>query len=131
MGKQPASRPPPRAPEGFDIRVRGHNVAVTAALRAHIERRIAFALSRFGEKVGRVTVHCTDTCDQPSGGGKRCQIAVDLQRAVRVQETDPDLFTAISRAADRAERSVARALERDRDGDGQPAYPVPGRRRRP
>ena len=128
MGKANAIRPPQRAPKGLDILVRSQKVEVTAALRIDIERRIALALGRFGDQVGRVIVDCSESSDPLDGGGKRCQIAIDLPRAVRVQDTDPDLLTAINRAADRAARSVARALDRERDG--QLAYPVVGRQRR-
>src|SRR5713101_7964065 len=52
---------------------------------------------------------------------KRCQIDVGLRpRSVRVEHTDADLFVALDCAADRASRSVARALEREREWEESP-----------
>ena len=39
---------------------------------------------------------------------------------MRVEHTDADLFVALDRAADRASRSVARALEREREWEETP-----------
>jgi hypothetical protein len=48
-------------------------------------------------------------------GHKRCQIEVGLRpERVDAQDTDADLFAAVNHATDRALRSVARALERER-----------------
>ena len=38
------------------IDIRGHRIEVTEALRTHIERRLQFALGRFGARVTAVTV---------------------------------------------------------------------------
>jgi len=113
MGGPSATRPRRHTAESLQITIRAQNVEVTAAQRVYIERRVALSLSRFGEKIGRVTVDCSDVGDASGGKGKRCQIEVALPRAVRVQDTDPDLARAVRRATDRALRSVARALALD------------------
>jgi putative sigma-54 modulation protein len=97
----------------MEIQIRGRRVKVTKALRDHVERRLAFALSRFGDHIGRVRVHLSDSDSLPDGAEKRCQIEVGLQRSVRVQETDADVFKAVDRAADRAARTVAHAIEQE------------------
>ena len=38
--------------------IQNSNAALTPELRLHIERRLQFALSRFGTRIGQVTVHC-------------------------------------------------------------------------
>jgi putative sigma-54 modulation protein len=92
------------------IHIRERNVALTKALRAHVERRLGFALSHFGERIGRVVVRFS----APGGAGKLCQIEVTLRpRGVRAEDTHADLFAAVDHAADRVARSVARALERE------------------
>jgi ribosome-associated translation inhibitor RaiA len=49
---------------------------------------------------------------------KRCQIYVGLHpRSVQVEDNDLDLFVAVDHATDRVSRSVARALERERELD--------------
>jgi ribosomal subunit interface protein len=98
------------------MQIVGRNVEMNEALRAHVERRLSFALGRFGDRVGRVMVRFSDINGHRGGVDKRCQIDVDLLlvRGVRAEDTDADLFIAVDRAADRAARSIARAMERDR-----------------
>ena len=102
----------------MNIQIRERNVDVSEVLRSHVVRRLGFALSRFGERIGRVTVRFSDG---GNGGGvdKRCQINVGLRpKSVRVEDTDIDLFVAVDNAANRVSRSVARALERERAWEG-------------
>jgi putative sigma-54 modulation protein len=98
------------------IRIRVHNVELTEAIRAHVERRIGFALGRFGAHVDSVTVRFSDTNGHRRGIDKRCQIDVGWP-SVRVEATDTDLFAAVDRAAHRAARAVAHALEREHECD--------------
>ena len=99
------------------IQIAKRNVDVNEALRAHVARRLAFALGRFGDRIGRVIVRFSDINGHRGGVDKRCQIDVDLLpvRAVRAEDTDADLFAAVDRAADRAARSIARAIEREHE----------------
>ena len=100
------------------IQIRGKKIGVTRVLRARVERRLGFALGRFGERIDRVLLRFSDTNGDVD---KRCQIDVGLRpRSVRVEHTDADLFVALDRAADRASRSVARALEREREYEETP-----------
>ncbi len=100
------------------IHIRKRNVEVTKILRAHVVSRLGFALGRFGERIGRVIVRFSDTDGRRSALDKRCQIDVGLrQRSVRVEDMDVDLFVAVDNATDRVSRSVARALERQREWD--------------
>ena len=89
---------------------------MTEALRTRVERRLGFALSRFGERIGRVLLQFSDTTNQGGDADKRCQIDVGLTpKGVQVEHIDADMFVALDRAADRASRAVARALDRERD----------------
>ncbi len=98
----------------MNIQIRERNVDVTNVLRAHVERRLAFALSRFGDRVDRVLVRFSES-GHGGGADKRCQINVGLRpQVVRVEDIDLDLFAAVDHAANRVSRSVARALERER-----------------
>ena len=81
--------------------------------KSYIERRLRFGLGRFGTRVGQVTVRV-------SGGGKeehRCRITAEVLPfgRVAVEESDPDLFLAIDRAAGRIGRLFGRELERVRE----------------
>jgi putative sigma-54 modulation protein len=94
----------------MNIQIRRRNAAVTSALRARVERRLSFALSRFGERIARVTVRLSESGD----AGKRCQITVRLRpRIIEVEDTDVDLLAAVNYAANRISRSIARALDRE------------------
>ena len=96
------------------IQIRAHDIKITKELKDHIELRLGFALSRFGAQIGRVSVHLSDSDELGAVKEKRCRIAVGLPRCVKVQETDPDVFTAVARAADRAARSVGQAIAQAR-----------------
>ena len=98
------------------IQITKRNVEVNEALQTHVARRVGFALGRFGDRVGRVVVRFSDINGHRGGVDKRCQINVDLlpARTVRAEDTDADLFAAVDRAADRAARSIARAIELER-----------------
>jgi ribosomal subunit interface protein len=83
------------------------------ALRFYVERRLRFALGRFGSRVGQVTVRI-------GGNGpaeNRCRISTEVLPFGRVaaEENDPDLFAAIDRATGRIGRLFRRELERARD----------------
>jgi putative sigma-54 modulation protein len=99
----------------MQIQIRARHVEVTEVLRVHVERRLGFTLSRFGERIGRVTIRFSDTNGRRGGGDKRCQIDVGLRPSgsARGEDTDTDLGVAVNRAADRVARAVARVLLRD------------------
>ncbi|HET6150050.1 MAG TPA: HPF/RaiA family ribosome-associated protein [Polyangia bacterium] len=101
-------------------------------VRAHVERRLDFALSGFHERIGSVTVRLSH--DEPARGGgaamKRCEIEVRLRpRSVGVQDTDADLLVAVDNATRRLQRSLTRALESD--SVASPDQPRPAGRGRP
>ncbi len=109
------------AEDEMKIYIRGRNIEVTRVVRTRVERRLGFALGRFGERIDRVLLRFSDTNGYRGDVDKRCQIDVGLRpRSVRVEHTDADLFVALDRAADRASRSVARALEREREWEESP-----------
>lgn len=97
-----------------DIRARNLNLDGTA--RAYTVRRLAFALGRFGARIRGVTVRFEDTNGARGGTDKLCRVDIGLRPSGRllVEDVDAELFLAIDRAADRAGRSVARLLERNR-----------------
>jgi len=98
------------------IQIREREVDVTASLRAQVDRRLHFALGRFGARIGHVNVRFWDTGGQRGGGRKACEIDVVLSRSgsVHVEDTGSDLFTALDSAAGRVSRAVAHAVDRSR-----------------
>ena len=82
------------------------------ALREYVERRIHFALSRFGSRLGRVVIRLTRTDGPQAASQKQCQIVIRLlpSGSVSAVATHADLFVAIDRAVERAGQSVQRRL---------------------
>jgi putative sigma-54 modulation protein len=99
----------------MQIEIQARNFSLTRAMRAHIERRLAFALSTCNRHVRRILVRLSDINGPRGGNDKRCQLEVMLPgQAVVVEDTEADLYVAINRAAARAGRSVMRQLRRKR-----------------
>lgn len=86
---------------------------VSDAFRTHIERRLRFALGRFGDRVGVIAVRFKSK----GPAGHRCHMSAQLSGFGRViiNESDFDLFVAIDRAAGKLGEQFGRTLERMRD----------------
>ena len=98
--------------------ISGDRVKVTTGLREYIDRRLYFALGRFGPAIDHVDVRVGDVNGPRGGVDKHCQIVVKLlasgSNPIAVNDNDEDLRTAVARASNRAGRTVARAIERKR-----------------
>jgi putative sigma-54 modulation protein len=96
------------------IELKAWHVQRSAALEAHAERRISFALGRFGSEIDTVTLLVEDVNGPKGGADKRCALTARGPRigAVRVEQTSSDAYGAIDVLAGRAGRSVVRALGR-------------------
>lgn len=83
------------------------------ALNSYVDRRLRFALTRFGGGVGQVTVRMR----ADGWANSRCRIEAELLPFghVAVEEIDSDLFAAVDRATRRIGRLFGRELERIRD----------------
>ena len=92
---------------------------LTSDIRDLAERRLLFALSRFASKIEGVSLVISDWNGPRGGVDKQCSVTVELRRlpAVCVSSEHAELEASIARAADRAGRSVARAVERSRQFD--------------
>lgn len=78
------------------------------------QRRLEFALGRFAGRVRSLSVRLTDLNGPRGGLDKKCLIAVRLERPRRViviEDVDASEQVVVSRAAERAARAVARAIE--------------------
>ncbi len=93
------------------IEVRIQNTDSAEALKGYIERRLRYALGRFGDRVGQVTVRISGNVNE-----HECRITIELRPfgRVAVQENDVDLFSAVDRAAGRVGRLFGRELQRMR-----------------
>ncbi len=89
-------------------------LTATLDLRQRLERRLAFALGRFGDEVSHVWAQLADANGPRGGVDKRVILRVRGRRLKDLVVTDADsnLSAAIDRAAERIGRSIGRALER-------------------
>ncbi len=98
--------------------VSGDRVKVTTGLREYVDRRLYFALGRFGPAIDHVSVRVGDANGPRGGIDKNCQIVIKLRASgsslIAVDDNDEDLRAAVARASNRAGRTVARAIERKR-----------------
>lgn len=99
----------------IDIKARGFDL--TEGLREHTVRRLQFALGWANHDVRAINVRLFDINGPRGGKDKRCRIQVPFPGTanVVVEDTESDLYVAIDRAAERAERAVVRRLERLRE----------------
>jgi putative sigma-54 modulation protein len=102
----------------MDTDIRILSMDLTKELHSYIERRLHFALRRFGRQVGRVSVRVTDVNGRRGGMDKSCHISVEFLpsgRTIVQHAMDANLHVAIGRATEGIGRSFARALGRTRD----------------
>jgi ribosomal subunit interface protein len=98
------------------ILLRGLGIGATPAIERHVERRLGFALGRFGQRLRDVTVRFEDVNGPRGGVDKVCRLVTRLRsgETVRIEERCFDLYSAIDRAADRLRLTVSRRLARRR-----------------
>jgi len=96
----------------IDVRDRG--LKATEALRNYVGLRLMSMLDHLVRQVDGVTVGLADVHAPEGGIDKRCRMLALLAPSgeVRVEKTDPGLYAAIDRAAERLAQGVA--IERAR-----------------
>jgi putative sigma-54 modulation protein len=102
-----------------------------ADLPDHIERRLRFALARFGGRVERVIVFLQDRNGPKGGVDKVCRILAKVHGcgALMAVVADSDWTAAVDRATTRIGHTVARQVDRARDRHGRsPRAAGPGLR---
>lgn len=92
---------------GFDL---------THALRAYTEQRVATALGWARDHLSKLAVSLSDINGPRGGVDKRCKIQLRLAggREIVIDDVEADLYAAIDRAAERADRAVVRQVGRTR-----------------
>jgi ribosomal subunit interface protein len=98
----------------MNVELRTSKVGIHELLKRYVDRRLQFALGRFGERVGNVSVRLYGS---GHGSESRCRMTADLHPigTISADVRDPDLFSAMDRAAGRLSRRVSRELGRFRD----------------
>lgn len=102
------------------LQIVARNLEMMTSQREIVERRLGFALGRFENRVGRVSVRFTDVNGPRGGVDTMCRIVAMIvpRGEVHVEVTDVGVEAAVSRAAARISRRVSTKLERRRNIDG-------------
>lgn len=85
-------------------------------LREFAERRLCFALGRFGPRVRGVSIRIVDLNGPKGGDDKSCRVVVEVTRLadVVIEERGESIQSVLSRAVERAGRAVGRSIEKER-----------------
>jgi CBS domain-containing protein/ribosome-associated translation inhibitor RaiA len=96
--------------------IRGVGIALHAADREYLRRKLGRRLGKFAPSIERVSVRIEDVNGPRGGIDKRCRIKIVLSGlpSVLIEDQHPDLQAAMDRALDRSARAVKRALQRRR-----------------
>ena len=96
----------------LDVRTSG--LPMTDGLREFVERKLRYALGRFGQRVRHVRVRLTDVNGPKKGEDIRCLIHARLVPGgtLTIEEQRADPFVAVARATERASRRLARELDK-------------------
>ena len=98
------------------VDVKTNAVEIAGELQHRIDRRLRFALARFGDRISRVVVYLSDL-NGPKGGidkSVRVLTRIDGGGLVVAMVVDSDWTLAVDRAAHRIGHNVARSLIRQR-----------------
>ncbi|WP_374680872.1 HPF/RaiA family ribosome-associated protein [Accumulibacter sp.] len=98
------------------IVTRARGFDLSDEVREHVRRRLGFSLDWAYDRVISVLVVLSDVNGPRGGKDKRCRIQVAVTGAadVLIDDTQADLYVAIDRAVDRAGRTLARHVARQR-----------------
>lgn len=98
----------------LELHFRNSNFA--EALQTFLERRLQFALSSFGGRVGLVTVRLGDANDRYGKPLRRCEISAEIvpSGTVVATEANADLYVAVDRAVRRIVRLLRKQFDRKR-----------------
>jgi len=112
----------------MEIQITDRNVSLTEVQVEYVERRLQFALGRFGSRIRVARVTLTDLDGPNDGTDVLCRLKVTLKKNgdIIVGDTDVSVEAAVANVADRCARSVARLLERQREQSGDTAPDVGG-----
>ncbi len=104
----------------MEIQVLSRNISLNANQQEIVERRIQYALNRFSSQVRTVHVTLSDVNGPKGGSDILCRFKVLLRKRgeILVGDTDVSIETAVANVADRAARSLARLLDRQREHQG-------------
>ena len=101
----------------MQIELLPRNVKISDEFRQAVERRLRYALGRFGDRIVSTKVLLNDVNGPKGGVDIQCVIESKLARggSVAAEVTDVDIELATSRAVERLGRRIRDTLARRRD----------------
>jgi len=98
--------------EEMPVRVQGKHIAVTDALRAYAEQKLA-KLPRYFDRVQDAQVVLSVARDRTRGRAQVVEVTVWCDGLVlRAEETSEDMYTSIDRAVEKLERQIEKFRSR-------------------
>lgn len=96
------------------IEMQSRGIELTEHLKAYVDRRVRFALSRHSQHVRRIHVRLADLNGPRGGLDSRCQLEVFVHQGdpIIVEVQDMDAKLAVGRAARTASRRLRERLGR-------------------
>jgi ribosomal subunit interface protein len=96
------------------IDIQARQLPLTRTLKRYTQLRIRFALTRFEERIQRVSMWLSDVNGPKGGRDKQCRLQVALagKTSIVIEDTHENLYVAINRAIERAGHSLVRKLDR-------------------
>ncbi|MGE5609899.1 MAG: HPF/RaiA family ribosome-associated protein [Bacillota bacterium] len=100
----------------MQLAIHAPKIGKTESLSNHIEARMQAALGQYERRIRSVDVKVQDINANHGGSDKRCQVMVHFDRSgtVMAEDIQPDLYAAVSLAADKIKHAVSRELGRRR-----------------
>ena len=98
------------------IEIQARRVPLSLKLRNEAKRRIEIALTRFDERITKVSIWLSDANGPKGGLDKSCQMQIVMpgKPDVVIEETRENICLAINIAIARAGKAVVRKLDRQR-----------------
>ncbi len=98
------------------VDIRARQGRINRNLQEQLERRLHFALARFGGRIRRISAFLEDVNGPRGGEDQHCRIEVSLvpSGTIMAEATDDEIVSAVGRAAERVARRVRDALDRKR-----------------
>ena len=90
-------------------KIHSSNLRLSITVKQRIQRRLGFALGRFGDVIRRIDVRVSDANGPRGGEDKLCRIRVQLwnhHSPIIAEVLHQELLAAVSLAADRAGRTA-------------------------
>ncbi|MEZ6073654.1 MAG: HPF/RaiA family ribosome-associated protein [Pirellulales bacterium] len=100
----------------MNVKIVDRNATLSGDLEQLAERRVQFALSRFEAKTQSVLLVLEDVNGPRGGSDKSCRVVVRMKAGdtVVIRHQGADVASCLTRAIDRASRTLARNLARQR-----------------